>query len=178
MVAGVYSDGSNGVYMKNEHKDRSGASQALKTLRKVLAEIGWDSEPDEENACFYIDFGPPRVPVSDAIAAIAEDTERFLLYVNIGPSVPPERRDEVARFITLANWGLSIGNFQMDYEEGLVRFKSSIAFRGTELSEALIRNAILAAMNAIEVYAEPLIDVLGRNKKAQEAFQAAKAKKN
>lgn len=169
---------SNGVSMKNEQKDQPGASQALKTLRKVLAEIGWDSEPDEENTCFYVDFGPPHVPVSDAIAAIAGDTERFLFYVNIGPSVPSERRDEVARFITLANYGLSIGNFEMDYGEGLVRFKSSVAFRGAALSEALIHNAILAAMSAIEVYAEPLMDVLGRDKKAQEAFQAAKAKQD
>jgi hypothetical protein len=176
MVARVYSDGSNGVYMNNEHRDRPGASHALSILKKVLAEIGWDSEPDEANACFYIDFGPPHIPVSDAIAAIAEDTERFLFYVNIGPAVPSERRDEVARFITLANYGLSIGNFEMDYEEGLARFKSSVAFRGAELSEALVRNAILASMNAIEVYAEPLVDVLEQGKSAQEAFREAKAR--
>jgi hypothetical protein len=176
MTAGVYSDGRNGACMNTENKGQSGASQALRTLRQVLAEIGWDSEPDEDNACFYVDFGPPHIPVSDAIAAIAEETERFLFYVNIGPSVPPERRGEVERFITLANWGLSIGNFEMNYDEGLVRFKSSVAFRGAQLSEALIRNAILAAMNAIEVYAEPLVDVLGRGKSAQEAFREAKSK--
>jgi hypothetical protein len=162
--------------MNSKDKEQSGASQALRTLKKVLAEIGWDSEPDEENVCFYVDFGPPHIPVSDAVAGIAEDTERFLFYVNIGPSVPPERRDEVERFITLANWGLSIGNFEMEFDEGLVRFKSSVPFRGTQLSEALIRNAILGAMNAIETYAEPLIDVLGRGKGAQEAFREAKAK--
>ncbi|HZE79591.1 MAG TPA: YbjN domain-containing protein [Candidatus Polarisedimenticolia bacterium] len=161
--------------MKNEHKSRPGAVKALEALRKVLTEIGWDSEPDEKNASFYVNFGPPHVPVSDAMATITVETERFLFYVNFGPLAPPERRDEVARFITLANWGLSVGNFEMDYEDGFVRFKSSVGFNNTDLPEALIRNAILAAMNAIEIYAEPLIDVLGRGKSAQEAFTEAKA---
>lgn len=161
--------------MKNEHKAGPGA-EAFAALRRVLAEIGWDSEADEENGIFSVDFGPPHVPVSDAIAAIARDTERFLFYVNIGPLTPPERRDEVARFITLANWGISIGNFEMDYEDGFVRFKSSLWFRNAGLPEPLVRNTILAAMNAVEIYAEPLIDVLGRGKSAQEAFAEAKAK--
>lgn len=146
------------------------------TLRKVLKEIEWASDPDEENAAFHVDFGPPHVPVSDAVAAIEPETERFLFYLNIGPRADSKRIDEVARFITLANSGLAIGNFEMDYNEGLVRFKSSVDFRNTELSEQLIRNAILAAMHAIEVFAEALIDVLGRGKSAQEAFREAEAK--
>lgn len=151
------------------------SQQAFETLRKVLTEIEWASEPDVEHSSFYIDFGPPHMPVSDAVAAIAMEAEHFLFYVNFGPLALPERRDEVARFITLANWGLSVGNFEMDYEDGFVRFKSSVGFSNTDLPEALIRNAILAAMNAIEIYAEPLIDVLGRGKSAQEAFTEAKA---
>jgi len=155
---------------------QSNGIKAFETLGKVLGEIGWSSEPDEKNTSFYIDFGPPHVPVSDALAAIAVETGRFLFYVNIGPLAPPERRDEAARFITLANWRLSIGNFEMDYEDGFVRFKSSLDFSNADLSEALIRNAILAAMNAMEIYAEPLINVLGQGKSAQEAFMEAKAK--
>lgn len=162
--------------MEHAYKSRPGVVKAFETLRKVLAEIGWDSELDEENASFYVDFGPPHVPVSDAVAAIAAETERFLFYVNIGPLAPPERRDEVARFITLANWGISIGSFELNYDDGFLRFKSSVDFSNAELSEALIRNAILAAMNAVEAYAEPLIDVLGRGKSAETAFREAKAK--
>src|SRR6266478_456585 len=155
----LYSEASHGVRMNEEHKGPDNALRALATLRKVLTEIGWEPQPEEKVAGFYVDFGPPHIPVSDAFAAITPATERFAFYVNFGPSVPQERCDEVVRFITLANWGLSIGNFEMDYDDGHVRFKSSIDFRGVELSEAVIRNTILAAMNAIEAYAEPLIEV-------------------
>ena len=159
-------------------KTTNNAKEAFETLRKVLTQIEWASDPDEENASFYIDFGPPYMPVSDAVAAIAMDAEQFLFYVNIGPLAPAERRDEVARFITRVNWGLSIGNFEMDYEDGFVRFKSSVAFSNTGLSEALIRNAILMAMEIVEIYADPVVDVLGRGKSAQEAWQGLRAKQN
>ncbi len=159
-------------------KTAGNSKEAFETLRKVLTQIDWASDPDEENASFYIDFGSPHTPVSDAIAAIAIEPEQFLFYVNIGPMASTERRDEVARFISRVNWGLSIGNFEMDHEDGFVRFRSSIAFSNAVLTEALIRNAILAAMEMVEIYADPVVDVLGRGKSAQEAWLGVKAKQN
>jgi hypothetical protein len=150
--------------------------KAFETLRRVMTEIGWASEPDEDNLAFYVDFGPPHLPVSDAIAAVASDTRRFLFYVNVGPLAPPERRDEVARFITLANWGLSIGNLEMDYEEGHVRFKSSLAYGDLDLSEGLIRVAILSLMNVVEAYADLLIEVMSGRKSAVQAIKEADGK--
>jgi len=161
--------------MSDEQQAQSNRFKAYATLRKVLAEIGWGAEPDEENTSFYVDFGPPHVPVSDAMAVVAADTERFLFYVQFGATAPPERRDEIARFITRANWGLSIGNFEMDYEDGDMRFKSSVSFQDVELSETLIRNAILSAMNAVEAYADALIAVVTGEKDAEQAIEEAES---
>ena len=159
--------------MSDEAKAQSKSREHLAILGKVLTEIGWEPQPDDQTAGFYVDFGPPRIPVSDAFAAIATETEQFVFYINFGPAVPPEQMAEVAHFITLANWGLMIGNFEMDYTDGHVRFKSSVSFRGTELSEALIRNAILSAMNAVERYADALIQMMARGKGAEQAFKEA-----
>ncbi len=145
---------------------------------KVLTEIGWDPQPEQGATGFFIDFGPPHIPISDAFAAIAPDSEQFVIYINFGPSVPPERLDEIARFLIRANWGLMIGNFEMDYSDGHVRFKSSVNFRGTDLSEALIRNAILSAMNAVEHYADGLMEVLSGRKDATEALKDLGKKTN
>ena len=65
------------------------------------------------------------------------------------------------------------GNFSMDYEDGEIRFRTSVCFQGTELTEALIRNAILLAMHAMERFAEGAIDVMARDKKAEQAFREA-----
>jgi hypothetical protein len=152
------------------------SSKALATLERVLSEIGWEPQPEESVTGFYVDFGPTGIPVSDAFAAIAPETEQFLFYLNFGPGAPPERIEETARFITHANWGLTIGNFEMDYHDGHVRFKSSVNFAHTELSEILIRNAILSAMNAVETYVGPLIEVMAGGKTAEQAIDEARAK--
>lgn len=169
---------SRGVQLTDHFELPANAEKPVAVLLKVLTEIGWDPKPEEEAAGFYVDFGPPHIPVSDAFAAIAPDTEQFVIYINFGPSAPSDRMDEIARFLTRANWGLMIGNFEMDYEDGHVRFKSSINFRGTELSETLIRNAILSAMNAVEHYADALIDVLASRKDAAQALKDLERKAN
>jgi hypothetical protein len=149
--------------------------RAVSTLRQVLTEVGWDPKLDDQCAGFVVDFEPPYIPIAHAYAAISADTELFVFYLNFGVAAAPDRRDETAKFLTLANWNLMIGNFEMDYEDGLVRLRSSVCFRGTELSETLIRNTILFAMNAVERYAERVIDVMARGKGALEALSEANA---
>lgn len=139
------------------------------TLKRVLDAIGWEPEPAESIAGFVVDFGEPHLPIADALAAITID-DRFLFFLNFGFDAPPERRDECARLIARANWGLSIGNFEMDYEDGQLRFKSSVDFAGTELAEPLVRNALVAAMSAVEAYAAALADVIVKGDTAEAAM--------
>jgi hypothetical protein len=162
--------------IKHELRARSNALHAFNILREVLTEISWGSEPDEENFSFHVDFGPPHIPVSDALVAIAVPAERFVIHVNFGPEVSSERRDEVARFITYVNWHIPIGDFEMNYQQGRVRFKSSLDFSNTELSEAMVRNTILAAMNAVEAFADTLMDVMVKGKDAKQAFEEVHAR--
>jgi hypothetical protein len=164
--------------MEREIHAPSNGLKAVDTLQKVLTEIGWKPQRDEETAGFVVDFDPPYIPVSTAFAAISLELEQFMFFVNFGVTASPEQRDAVCRFITRANWRLTVGNFEMDHDDGHVRVKSSVDFRGVELSEALIRNAIRAAMNAVEVYADSLIEVLAHGKDAEQAIKEAQRKRS
>jgi hypothetical protein len=144
--------------------------RAGETLHEVLTEMGWNPQRDDETAGFLVDFEPPYIPVAHAFAAISGELELFVFYLNLGVAAAPERRDETAKFLMLANWKLMSGNFEMDYKDGLIRLRSSVCFRGTELSKALIRGAILLAMNAVDRYAKGAIEVMARGKTAEQAF--------
>lgn len=148
----------------------SRVTKAIEALRRVLAEIGWEPVAESPTAAFHVDFGPPHMPVSSALAAIAVDTEQFIFYVNVGVFVDADRRDEVALFITRANWNLLVGEFELDFRDGHVRAKSAIDFDGSELDEGLIRNAILGVMNTVDTYVEALLDVALRGRTAEEAM--------
>jgi len=145
-------------------------SKEFELLRTVLNEIGWSPEEDKEDPIFYVDFGEPHKPVSDALAVVAADTQRFLFYIDIGPAASVNTRDEVVLFIALVNWSISIGNFEMNYEDGNVRFRSSVGFGGAELSASLMQNAIRSAMHVVEVCGPALVEVIEGSKEAQDAF--------
>jgi hypothetical protein len=147
------------------------AQRAVDTLRKVLIEIGWEPQEDDQTASFVVDLGPPHLPVASAFAAISTDLEQFVFFVNFGLAVASGRRDEVAKLIARVNWDLTVGNFEIDYEDGHLRFKSSVNFRNAELSEMLIRNTILSAMNAVERYADALVAVAAGEKSVEQAIK-------
>jgi hypothetical protein len=138
----------------------SNITATAQNLQRVLTALGWQPQADSQSLGFLVDLGAPHVPLANIYAAISVTAEQFVIYFNFGVSAVPERRDAVARFIARANWGLLIGNFELDYDDGQVRFKSSIDFSGTELSETMIRNAILPAMTAFETYANQLVAIM------------------
>ena len=133
----------------------------LDMLRRVLDELEWEPEADEHVSGFHVDFGPPHFPVATAFAALAEDSQEFVFYINFGVNAAPEDRESVMHAITRINWGLTIGNFELNLDVGHLRFKSSVGYGGVGLSEMLIRNAIERAMAAVEAYGAQLINAIG-----------------
>jgi hypothetical protein len=156
--------------MTNDKRNTSTVQRAMDTLWKVLVDIGWKPQPDGEASGFFVDLGPPNVPVSTAFAAISANLEQFVFYINFGVQAPPDHRDELMRFVARVNWLLTIGNFEMDFEDGHIRFKSGIDFKESELQERLIVNTVLYAMNAVEKYADALVSVAFGNKNADQAI--------
>jgi hypothetical protein len=155
--------------------NQSNALNALEALRGVLREIGWESYPVDPEGVIAIDLRSPDSPVSDALAAIALKSERFIFYLNLARHCPVERQDQLVQLINLINWQLSIGNFEMDPKDGHVRFRSSIDFADAVLEPQLIRNHILAAMRATETYVESLLNVMEGRSDAADAFIKALA---
>jgi len=149
----------------------SNITLAAKNLQNVLIALGWEPQLDERTMGFIVDLGPPHLPLASIFAAISIGGDQLVIYFNFGIAAPAERRDEAARFIARANWGLMVGNFEMDYDDGQVRFKSSLDFTDAELTETLIRNAIRPAMQAVETYADALVEVIARGKSAADAIR-------
>lgn len=92
-------------------------------------------------------------------AIVRVDLEEFLFYAVAPVKVPEEVRPAVSEYLTRANYGLRIGNFEMDYSDGEVRYKSSLDFEGQTLTPDLIRNAIYPAVHTMDRYLSGLLRV-------------------
>ncbi len=94
------------------------------------------------------------------IAHCRESEDRFIFY-SIGIAATPEdRRPAVAEYITRANFGLLIGNFEMDYDDGEVRFKTSIDVEGDRLSTVILDHLVRINVQMMEKYLPGLITVI------------------
>ena len=74
-----------------------------------------------------------------------ETISQAIVYLVLARPCPPDRREELARFVTLVNFGLPIGCLQADFESGQVRVCTSVDVADDRLSLAVARNLVGAA---------------------------------
>jgi hypothetical protein len=93
-------------------------------------------------------------------AKARDDQEQFVFY-SVCPVNPPEnKRLAVAEFLTRANSGMIIGNFEMDFEDGEIRYKTSIDVEGDSLSSALIKRLVYANVMMMDAYLPGIMSVI------------------
>ncbi|MGI0491965.1 YbjN domain-containing protein [Alkalinema pantanalense CENA528] len=85
-------------------------------------------------------------------AKAKEDDHQFIFYSNLPSGVPPEKRSAVAEYITRANNGLILGNFELDFDEGEVHYKTSIEAAPDVLTADLIRPIVYANLSVMDQY--------------------------
>jgi hypothetical protein len=149
--------------------------KALKTVRKVLASIGWNPEETDYEGVLRVDFSGDDIPIAEALADIRMEYERFIYYLNFRERVPAKQHQEVMVFLTRANVDLVTGNFEFNLDEGTIRFKSSIDFTSVELSKTLIRNVIRSSRDAVEQYAGAAVKVIRGEWNAKQALEDAES---
>ncbi len=143
---------------------------AFNTLGSFLEEDGWYPQQLDDRYIYRMGFSGEHGQMA-CFAQIRLELEQLLFYVLAPVKAPEDRLDEVAEFLTRANYGLRIGNFEMDYNDGEVRYKSSLDFEGEPLSPRLIRNAIYPAVQTLDRYLPGLMQVIYGNRSAQEAIE-------
>ena len=66
--------------------------------------------------------------------------------------VDTERRREVSQFLTGANYGLAAGNFELDLEDGEIRYKTVLHSYGDGLDAELLKKLVRSNGMAMETY--------------------------
>ncbi|MEQ8673649.1 MAG: YbjN domain-containing protein [Aggregatilineales bacterium] len=104
-------------------------------------------------------------------AQAREEQQQFVFYSICPMNVPEERRLHTSEFITRANYGMIIGNFEMDYVDGEVRYKTSIDVEGDDLSFALIKQMVYANVIIMDRYLPGLMQVIFGSSSPLEVIQ-------
>jgi hypothetical protein len=85
-------------------------------------------------------------------ARIEEDERRVVFYSVYPESIPQAKRAAVAEYLTRINYGLSVGNFEMDFDDGEVRFRTGLDLEGINLQAELFRPLLLNNIHTMDKY--------------------------
>ena len=77
------------------------------------------------------------------IADIRENEKRFVFYSICNANVPKEKQTLMSEFLTMVNQGIFLGNFEMNFDIGEIRYKTSFFYDNLELSNSVIKNMII-----------------------------------
>ncbi len=99
-----------------------------------------------------------------------------MLFYSVAPQrVPEEARPAVAEYLMRANWGLMIGNFEMDYHDGEVRCKTSLQLENTVLTVDLLRPLVFDNVVVMDKYLPGLLEVMAGTTTPADAIAAVEA---
>lgn len=109
------------------------------------------------------------------VAVAVEDQQQFLFYSVAPINAPAESHAAVAEYLTRANYGLHVGNFELDYRDGEIRFKTSVDVEGASLVASLVRNLVYLNCLMMDRYLPGLLGVIHAGEAPADAIAKAEA---
>ncbi len=131
----------------------------LETIQDFLEEIDWEYYFNPEEETFLFNYEKPNVGAWTCYAVAREQQQQCLLYSECPVEILKERWSAVAEFLMLANFGMPIGNFEMDPDNGKIRFKTGIDVEGDRLSKALFKAMLKANLAMMAQYLPGIVRV-------------------
>ncbi|MCO4744800.1 MAG: YbjN domain-containing protein [Proteobacteria bacterium] len=132
---------------------------ALQMMGETLTEAGWKFNALETGDGLYCsyrtDAGAWGVVVQEREAA-----QQLIVYSVFPKQVPEAHRADVMTFITIANYALPIGNFELDLRDGELRFKSSVDLEGTALNPQMAGLLVHTNIRTMQTYYLGLVEVM------------------
>ena len=135
-----------------------------------LQEQGWAYESMEDHDALRFGLSTENTSFQ-CYVQIDEQREQTVVYACMPNHAEDGKREAAAEFVARANYGMRIGNFELDLEDGEVRFKVSVDVEGSELSSVMVRNMIACAITCADRYYPGLMQVLYGNASPKAAVE-------
>ena len=150
----------------------------MKTIFSALKELckqeGWDLTELVDGKEAMIEFKDVDNVVWSCFAYARENQKQFVFYSIRFDDVPISSIHAVNELITRINYGLAIGNFEMNLDKGTVRFKTSFDFDITEPTSDMLAPLIYANITIMGNFLPALDEVAEGKISAQEAYNSIK----
>lgn len=141
-----------------EQRKLSEAKVVYNTLCSALTNRKWTYNKEDDNLIVRTSAVGDDLSMKLYIKVDAGRSVMFLKSKMPFP-VPQERIHDIMQAITIANWAMLNGMFEMDMNDGYVGFKVVIPFMESMLSEKLCNYMIDMSCRMIDIFNDKLLAV-------------------
>jgi len=136
-------------------------------------DISYLPSADHGSLCadFRGDAGSYRI-----VATVDAEGSLFQVYGYTPLRVPVGSRPAIGETIARANFGLKVGKFELDFDEGDLRFQAAQILANDSLEDETIRRLIGTAITMLDTYLPAVLSVIYGNELPQDAIRCAEAR--
>lgn len=106
----------------------------------------------------------------DCYAKAIDEQSQFLFYSVYPTNAPEDKLSLVAEFLTRANLGMIVGNFELNFDNGEIRYKTSIDVEGERLTPVLIKRLVYTNVTMMDKYLPGIISVIDDDVEPKDAI--------
>lgn len=108
---------------------------------------------------------------TDTFIDIRPNEDQVIIQTALPNNIPANHRDRMANFLTRANHGLIIGNFEMDYSDGEVKYKVTFIYDSTiEKSGMVFLRNLFTSFTMMDKYLPGIMSVIYANVSPENAI--------
>ncbi|HAJ74022.1 MAG TPA: hypothetical protein DCM49_04400 [Lachnospiraceae bacterium] len=141
-------------------------------IRGFLTSDDWNYSFDEKHG--YIQFGLNLHSRIKNIKYIVDVGENYFLVYAVSPiggdASDQEMMRRLSEFIVRANYGLRNGNFELDMNDGEIRYKSFVDCRNIRPSVEVIKSSVYCPAAMYERYGSGMAEIIFNDVNAKEAI--------
>ena len=147
----------------------------LEAAEALFRHLGWNAKTLQDYPVITCAVAVPNGTL-DVFCHVHTELERILFYVRAqGLEFPAVRLPALAEFLTRANYGLPLGNFELDWDDMEINCKSGVQLPAACLTVDLLQSYLLSAVETCNHYLPGLRAVADGKQSAAAAIKVLEA---
>jgi len=148
--------------MKTNDNGEFTVETAVGRFATFFDEQEWKYRRDEESPILYLGFSGDGCKLDcKALVEARKDDQYWLCFLCTLPvKAPAAKRAACAELLNRINYGLLIGSFEMDFQNGVIGFRTSAMLPAEDVSLGAIRHLTMGNLCQVDDYYAPIMAVL------------------
>ncbi len=143
----------------------------LDMIKELFKEEGWKTVPSIRKGKLIVHFVGENGEF-DCQATVEEEDGLFVFHSILEPEgINDDNRKKIMEFINMANFGMYLGNMEMDPDGNQIRFKTGIDVMNDRLTPALVSNVVYGNVVIMDNHLPCFQKIIEEGATAEEAME-------